>query len=361
MARPLKIKYSGATAVGAQEMSDAEIDYIAHQVCAKIAAQTNGTGTLALNVNGSTGTTIGSFVDTWRPNTIGSHPVGTTVSSSTTTFKQVQTTDSTAPTRPLEWSSSAMRELSDSSLNSYIFNRVIAKLSGAGLGSYMLQSSAPAGGTWTNVATITDTAQGGNTLTYLWRKTSDTAPTTVRPLKRVSNGSREMTDAEMQTLFGKFSSYVSSTGVGKYAVQSAAPTTGTWVRMGSAFSDTRSQVSNIGYTGSYTSTYANTFSATYSGAYATAFTGYYTGYFAGSRAKSYVRYWSGYNGGTYTGYFSAGYASAFTGYYTGYFVGGYAGSRTKYYSGSRSHTYTGLTVISTKETPSNISLWLRTA
>lgn len=361
MTRPLKIKYSGATAIGMQEMSDAEIDYSAHQICANIAAQTSGTGTLALNINGASGTSIGTFVDTWRPDTIGTHPVGTTVSSSTVTFKQIQTTDGTAPTRPLEWSSSAIREMNDTSLNSYIFNRVMTKLSGAGLGSYVLQPSAPSGGTWVNTATITDTAQSGNTTTYLWRKTSDTAPTAVRPLKSYGTGTKEMSDAEMQTLFGKYTSYVSSTGIGKYAVQDAAPVGGTWVRMGSAFSDTRSQVSNIGYTGYYSATYAGTFSAGYAGAYASGFTGYYTGYFAGSRVKGYVRYWSGYNGGTYNSTFSASYATAFTGYYTGYFTGYYAGSRTYYYSGSRSHTYTGLTVISTKETPSNISLWLRTA
>lgn len=360
MARPLKIKYSGATAIGMQEMTDAEIDYIAHQVQYQIASQVNGTGPLTLNVNGS-GTDIGSLTDTWRPNTIGTHPVGTSVNSSTYYFRQNRTTDATSPTRPIEWSSNAVRELSDSSINSYIFNRVIGRLSVATLGSYVLQPSAPGGGTWTNVATVTDTAQSGNTTTYLWRCTSNTAPTAVRSLKVYGTGMKEMSDAEMRSLIGKFTSYVTSTGVGYYSISSSSPVGGTWVRMGSAFSDTRQQVSNQNYTGTYSASYAGTFSAGYAGTYTTAFLGYYTGYYAGSRAKSYVRYWSGYNGGTYTGYFSASYAGAYGGYYTGYFTGYYSGSRTYYYAGSRNNTYTGLTVISTKETPSTISLWLRTA
>ncbi len=361
MARPLKIRYSGLTAIGMQEMSDAEIDYTAHQICQAMSAQTNAYGPLTLGVNTGSGTSIGAFVDTWRPNTVGSHPVGTSVNSSTYTFYQQRYNSSTAPVRPVDWSSSAIREMNDSSLNSFIFNRVIARLSGYGLGSYVLQSTAPAGGTWTNVATITDTAQSGNTITYLWRKTSDTAPTSVRPLKVVAGGTRESTDADLQTLFGKYTEYVNSTGVGSYAIQESAPVGGTWVRMGNAFSDTRQQLSNINYTGYYSASYANTFSAGYAGAYASAFAGNYTGYFAGSRPYNYVRYWSGYNGGTFTSYYGAGYATGFTGYYTGYFTGYYAGSRTYYYAGSRANTYTGLTVISTKETPSNISLWLRIA
>lgn len=361
MTRPLKIKYSGATAIGLQEMTDAELDYVAHQVCANIAAQTSGTGPLTLNVNGATGTSIGTFVDTYRPDAVGSHPVGTTINSVTTTFKQVLTTDATAPTRPLEWSSSALRENADASLNSYIFNRVLTRLATPALGSYVLQPSAPATGTWTAIATITDTAQSGNTTTKLWRCTAYTAPTAVRPVKIYGTGMREMTDAELQTLFGKYTSYVNTSGPGKYAVQSAAPTTGTWVRMGSAFSDTIQQVANQNYTGSYSANYTGSYTGYYAGSRPHTYTGYYTGSYSASYATAFTGFYSGYVRGYYTGYFAGSRSNTYTGYYTGSYASTYSGTYTGYYAGSRSHTYTGLTVISTKDTPSNISLWLRTA
>jgi hypothetical protein len=382
MARPLKIEYSGPTAIGMKEMSDAEIDYIAHQVCTTIAAQTSGTGPLTLNVNGATGTSIGSFVDTWRPDAIGAHPVGTTINSATYTFKQNLTTDATAPTRPIEWSTDAMREMSDSALNTNIFNRVISRLSVPALGAYVLQPSAPATGTWSSVATVTDTAAGGNATTYLWRCTAYSAPTTVRPLKIFGADTKEMSDAELQSLFGKYTSYVTTSGPGTYAVQASAPTTGTWIRMGSAFSDTIEQVSNVGYatgftgnyTGYYTGNYATSYSGGYSGTYTTAYAGAYTGYYTGNYAASYTGFYSGYNGVQYVrGYYAGSRNKTFTGYYTGYYnrsftgtyTGYYAGSRNNTYSGTYSGTYTGyfigLTVISTKDSPSNVSLWLRIA
>jgi hypothetical protein len=351
MSRPLKI-YSTGGLTGLREMSDADLDYVAHQIGARLASETDGTGILTLNVNGASGTNIGTFTDTRRPNAVGTHPVGTSVTTVTYTFKQIQTTTSITPVRPLEWSSSAIRENADSELNSYIFTRVASRLSSATLGSYVLQPTAPGTGTWTASATITNTYNSGSSsnTTKLWRCTSYTAPTAIRPVKVFGTGMKEMSDADMQTLFGNYTSYVSSTGIGKYAAQSAAPGTGTWVRMGSGFTDTRQIVSDVGYTGTYSANYTSSFAGsrnnTYSG----------TRGYAGSRNKSYGQFYSGYARAYYTGTYSATYVSA-----SQNFTGNYTGNYTGYFAGSRNITYTGATVSASTENVSNVSLWLRTA
>ena len=351
MTRPLKI-YSTGGLTGLREMSDAELNYVTHQIGARLAAETDGTGILTLNVNGASGTNIGSFTDTYRPDAVGTHPVGTTVTSATYTFKQVQTTTSITPVRPLEWSSSAIRENSDSELNTYIISKVASRLSSATLGSYVLQPTAPATGTWTASATITNTYNSGSSsnTTKLWRCTSYTAPTATRPVKAFGSGMKEMSDADMQTLFGNYTSYVSSTGIGKYAAQSSAPTTGTWVQMGSGFTDTRQIVSNVSYTGTYSATYTNSFAGsrdnTYSG----------TRGYAGSRANSYGQFYSGYARAYYTGYYAATYVSALQN-----FTGNYTANYTGYFAGSRDKSYIGATVSASTENVSNLSLWLRTA
>ena len=354
MSRPLKIKYSGATAVGLQEMSDSDLDYVAHQIGFALADQTSGTGTLTLNLNGGTGTTIGTFTDTYRPNAVGTHPVGTTVTSVTYTLKQVQTTTSITPTRPLEWSSSALRENADSELNTYTFPKVASRLSSATLGSYVLQPTAPATGTWTSIATITNTYNSGSSsnTTSLWRCTSYTAPTAIRPVKVYGTGIKEMGDEDIQTLFGNYTSFVSSTGIGKYLAQSATPTPGTWVRMGSAFSDTRQQVTSVSYSGSYTGTY----SSSYAGGRTKTFAGSRNKTYAGGRNKSYSRSYSGYTRANYTGRFTANY----TGAYSASYSGAYAGTYVSNYGGSRTKAYSGNTVSASTETVSNMSLWLRT-
>ena len=294
-----------------QEMTDAQIDYSAHRILESFASSNSGTGTV--NINGA-GTAIGTFVDTERPNTIGSHPVGTNVNSVTLTFNQELTAVAENITRPLVYNTGNLNQADDTAINGTVINRALTELVNDGLGSYAVQPSAPSGGTWVAISTITDQAQGGDTITTLWRKTAATAPATFRPLKvRNDNDIQEMTDAEIQTLTTRFRNQIVSTGVGQYRVQQNAPGTGTWVRKGLAWTDTRQQVANQAYAGAY------------SGAYAGAYAGYFT------------RFYAGVNYGSFTGYF--------TGYYTGFYTG----------------YYTGLTVQGTKETVSTASLWIRTA
>lgn len=313
MAGPLKLTGE----YDLQEMSSSEQDYIEHVILTDFASADTGVGTVSVNPASTAGLTlIGSFTDSIHPNAVGSHPVGTTYNTTVYNFYQDRQTASENLTRPLEFDGTDVIEQDDTKLNAGVIDGTQDNLAAGGIGAYALQPSAPAGGTWVQKATITDTVNGGSTTTtYLWRKTAAAStPTTVRPMKWDGvNAIQEMTDAEIETLTARFRNRV-AVGIGQYALSTSAPVSGgTWVSSGSAVSDTRRTLANQNYSSVYTQNFARNF------------TGYY------------IRYYSGRNAGTYTRNFT-GY---FTGYYTGYF--------------------TGLTVQSATETNENKTLWVRTA
>lgn len=362
MSRPLAIKYdTGGYFAGLQEMSDTWLDYPIYQICKAMAAQPNGTGNLTLNVNGLNGNAIGTFTDTYRPDSVGSHPVGTNVLSVTYTFKQIVNAGTVTPTRAMEWSNSGIRQMSNAELDNQFYAKVATRLAAQKLGSYVLQPAAPTSGTWTQIATITDTVRSGSNTTNLWRKTGESAPSTYRPLK-LSADLTEMTDAEIQLMFDDYANYVIATGRGKYTLSEVAPATGTWVKMGSSIADTRNTVVNQAYTGYY-STSGNTYRSasgtlyysgerlgTFAGTVLLGYTAYYSGYHSALRIRTYrtgATYW-GYYPKNYWGYRTSTYAST---YYINY-VGTYYTSTPK--------TYSGLTVTNTIENISKTNLWLRT-
>ena len=263
--------------------------------------------------------------------------------------------------RPLEFSSSALRESPDSELNAYIFPRVIDRLSSNTLGSYVLQRTAPTTGTWLIAGTIYDKSGGvlpdGTTpavtdTAYLWICTSYPAPTTARPVKTYTAGVREMSDDDMKEMFGAFRSYVSSTGRGKYVAASTAPTTGTWAQMGDVWNDTRQLVGGISYSGVYSGTYTI---GAYAGSREKGYVG--TRGYVGSRQNTYSRSYSGYTRANYTGTYSATYVSA-AATYTGTYSSSYGATN---YAGDRTKSYTGQYILDIPEEISNIKLWLRTA
>lgn len=373
MTRPLAIKYNSQTGAfqGLQEMSDAELSNTFNSLGLAVASKPSASGNLTVNVNG-TGTVIGGFTDTYRPNSVGSHPVGTTILESSYVFNQILQSGTGSPSRPVEWSNNAIRQMSDASINEYIFDKFVASLSGKSTGSYVLQPNQPAGGTWVQVYTITNTIQGAGNTTYLWRKTNASPPSSKRPLK-ISDNLREMTDNDIATLFDDYANYVIATGKGKYAVSDGPPSGGTWVKMGETLSDTIRNLGNVSYTGYFT--------RTYSGGYYQPYAFYYTGYFTRTYYLNYTGSYAGGYAGTYsriTGYGGAGaivtgFTGTYTGYYTGYYnstTTGQVAGATRVVSGSYfvptsstgnvSKSYTGLTVLSSTATVSNINLWIRT-
>jgi hypothetical protein len=415
MANPLKVRSSGATFQGLQTMTDAEMDYAIDVILKNFAATNTGLGTV--NIDGATGTSIGTFTDTSRSGTVGDHPVTdspTTVA--TYTFKQDITTAATESlTRPVEYSSTGVRQQNDTQLNDSIINRALTNLTTSGIGSYVLQPSAPIG-TWTSIGSITNSVIGATNTSTLWRKTGGTAPTTVRPLKYQTSPTKsvqQMTDAEIQSLTNRLRNRIIATNRGIYRLQTSAPSPGTWTTAGAAFNDTRNALATPSYVGSYTGSFTGTYTGNFAGTYVPAFTGFYSRAFTGFYAGAYQRFFSGFSGGfftgSYTGFFTSSYAGTyqgipgnfagvyagtysrtfagaytaffsgftigtFTGFYTGFFSGTYTGfySQTGFsgtysrnfsgaYSGTYSGAYAGVTIQASTDTISTVSLWVRTA
>lgn len=308
MTRPLR--YIGGNL---QEMSDAQMEYSAHRILENFAASNSGTGTV--NLNGA-GTTFGTFVDTFRTDNVGDHPVlPTAIGSSSVNLNQDLSAAIENSTRPIKYTGGNLQEQSNTDLDNHIISIALNKLAAGGVGSYRIEPSSPTvGGTWSAIGTITDTSKTGNATTTLWRKTADTVPSTFRPMKALAGGNiQEMSDADIQTLCERMRNRIIATGIGQYALSPTAPGGGTWVSVGNIFTDTRQEVANVAYSGNYT--------GTYSGAYA----------------------------GNYTLFFGGVSYGTFTGFYTGFYTGTYTGF------------YTGLTVQATKETVNSYRLWIRTA
>ena len=86
MGNPLRIKTTGGgTFLGLQEMQTTEMDYAVHQILTEFSTSTSGSGTL--NING-VGSNQGSFTDTIRTESIGTHPSTNSITSTTYQLKQ---------------------------------------------------------------------------------------------------------------------------------------------------------------------------------------------------------------------------------------------------------------------------------
>jgi len=324
---PKPLKWNGSSSL--REMTAAEIDDNVDLILDHFSGMSsNNTGHLAMNAEAGW-TDIGTFADTRRDQAVGTHPANTTTHTDNYVFRQNLTDLTPSPAaRPAAvkyngGSFDGLIEMTDVECRADIVDRINAKIAAGSVGSYVLQPSAPGSGTWSNVGTINNKFQSGvNNSTILWKRTTGSNTTATRPLKWNGSASlREMTDAEINDLVEMYQESIVDTGIGKYQLSAAAPGSGTWQTVGSAFADTRKQRSDQNYAGDY--------SGAYTGNYTGAYTGYYTTYYSGRAV------------GPYTGYYS--------GTYTGYYTGTYTGS------------YTGATILSSNETVSTMKLWLRTA
>ena len=327
MANPLKVKYSGETFAGLQVMTNEEMDYTVHQILTEFVANT-GPGNITTD---SSHTSIGSFVDTARTENVGqSTPSGATSTVSTTTVYQNQATDSDGSdeVKPLEFVSNTypLQVQSDTNLNASIITRALANLVANGVGSYVMQPTQP-NSQYTSILTLTNTVTGNgtasNNTTQIWRRTSGAAPSTVYPLKLGSNtGSiSEYSNTDIALLISRFRNQMMSTGIGKYVLQENAPGTGTWVRQGSAFTDTRHIFGNSkNYVKTYTKTYTKDWSTDYQKDYSTDYNKQYGGTYEKAYAKlygnSYEKIWSKDYGATYTKVWDKVYTKTYDGDYT---------------------------------------------
>ena len=257
MGRPLKIKYSGSTFAGLQEMSDSEVDTLA-DVILDYYADNAGTGDVTVN-NSSGGTVIGTFIDEHRNHAVGTHPVGTNdITTTTFTFRQNLTAVSPdTAVRPLAikgTSFEGLQEMDNADIITNIINKVKAKATAAyttcPVGFYKLSANVSSYGTWVDIATIIDKVAGGATSETLVLRRRTDASVTYSPTRCLKwNGSiKEMSNAEIGLLADYFRSEIVSSGVGQYRVSSSAPTSGgTWVQTGASISDTLHNVANQTY------------------------------------------------------------------------------------------------------------------
>ena len=387
MGRPLRIKYSGATAVGVQEMSDADIsDLILPLVVANWSGlvDTGPSGSVVRSYNttppsGYNFVSRGTGVNT-ETASIGTHP---TTSYVATTYTIVQSEynpglSTTTGVRPIQQSLVGNEVKISSMSNQDIINDVmpviVNSISTGGQGAYYLgltSAGAPATGTWAAVSTLTDSYYNSSnvyqSISYtLWLRTSGGSVGTIRPLTITNTGGgetrlTEMTNSEIEQLASFVGEYIRTTGIGKYSFATTSPVGGTWVSRGS-YNDTVNNLTNVPYTGYYTGQFTGMFTGNWTSAY----TGYYTYEWTGYYQGSYTGVWTGYYTGTWNRVYTGYYQRTWTGYYQRQWTGVWGGAVAKTYTGNwaagpvRFEYYTGsyVTTRNTTYTPNYAGVYV---
>lgn len=346
---------------GLQELTTAEIKgRIANLITTEYANNAGGasleftTGSIPSTGSTGNGFTVGTFTDTVRDDSVGTHPTdGATTTVNTYSFYQRNATGvgSVTPAVHVDDTDGSIQEISTGSgtaIYSALDDCIAAMVaqSASTCGQYYISETAPTGGTWTSRGDIVDTQVSGSDDTAtktLWQKTTATTPPSattnrvfVKQLGGLTQASfQEMTDAEVAEYNELFRQRIMTQDIGQYSLSTAAPGTGTWQQMGETLTD---QVKD-------TATYA--YAGTYTGSYTGYYEGDYTGTYDGTYEGSYAADYSGFAGTSYTGYY--------TGTYTGTYTGAYEGS----FSGDFTGDYDGVTIISTSSSAESKKLFLR--
>lgn len=304
MAGPITLKAGSYPAAadgfeGFRELTSAEIqNQIAGIITQKFATDTTGSGTAELNIvtGGSAGADeIGTFNNTERTEPVGTHPASGGTSLTVYRFNQPSSTASTSgQTNPCRWNGDEVEVSADGEVDSEILDYVISAMANEDantVGQYKLDTSTPAGGTWTSRYSITETQVDGTDVTYnLYQKTSPTTSAgTDSNMPVISDGDgdlREATTAEVQSLTGAFRNRIMSSGVGTYLLQTGTPSApGTWQQMGGTMTDQLKNLATYAYAGNYTGSYVGSydrfFAGFLNGSYAGTYSGTYTGYYNG--------------------------------------------------------------------------------
>ena len=296
--RPLGYESSGT--IGIHEFTDSELDTdILDKVLGDLVAQGNyvtGQYTLAGSApSGGTWTSRYTLVDT---------QVDETKATKYVWQKTAATTAAASDYKPLKLDGTSVKEMSVAEMEQIVPN-MRNRITDSTIGTYALQATAPASGTW---------VQQGEAFT-------DT---------RHEVGSQNYTGNYSGNYTGGYSG--AKTYTGSYSGNYTGAYTGN-------------------YTGS--SNYAGTYSGSYSGSYQADYAGYAGTSYAGTYSGNYTGYYSGAK--TYTGYYSGTYAGTYAGDYVG--TSSYAGTYTGTYTGY----FAGDTVLTSEETVSTVKLWLKTA
>jgi hypothetical protein len=387
MATPLKLRDVNGNI---QELTTSEENYIAYQIGLHLGA---GDSAEVGSLNKLTGgTTAGTFSNTFFNEPVGTHP-STSITTGTTNTTIYQTNGTAVETdsdvlSPLMWvdsgSETGFKMMPDGDLNQAVDRYLTTIFTNEYPGSYRLAPTSP-GGDWTVQQTaFVDTRTDGTSTTYnIYKKTSGSAPTTVRPIYVEDSAGgggiklREMLDRQIKYSFGqRAKTRIMGSGIGKYQLRSStagAPTDpGTWVAKGTA-TDTKQTTSQqlftrdstvnfqANYTKLYTSNYASNYTKLSTVAYQRLYTSNYTKAYTASYQNEFSltnytatyqtgydnayqkEFQAGYTGGSYLLTFAGTYTPNYVRRYTGNFNIGYVGAafNTGFVGPAYLQTYTG--------------------
>ena len=381
---PLKLKDSDGNL---QQISATEKNYVAYLAGLQNAqADSSDVGLLTLASSGNRG--IGSTLDTYYPEPVGTHPYDqVSVISSTKNLFQINGTASEADSDfrlPIAHFGAHVYEQPASNFNAFSDEINVRIALSDYPGSLKLSPTAPSSDYSILVPSVlldkrADSA--GNAIIIndysIWRRDTMTAPSAILDSKggisslagiKRSNGDsgtfqgiQKLTDRQIQVSVGQRAKTrrAISGNVGSYELRTAsqgAPATGTWASKGTATNTIR-LVNEVAYTrtstrsrgsayartrvGNYTrnstrndpQNFAGNYGTTYVGNYTRTFAGNYTGDFTGDYTRDFV--------GNYTRDFAGNYVGDFIGNYTGDYSRNFTRNRASTFNRTRASTYAG--------------------
>ena len=372
---PLKLK---GTNGDLQRLSSTEENYLAYLAGLHM-SEDSDVGSLTLSSTGNT--LIGTFVDTFFNEAVGTHPASLiTTSTTSTNLYQIlgagagyTDSDHRAPVVYLETGGvNTFTELEHGAGGEdldELIDRLNSRISTSDYpGVFKLGSSSPGADYTLYISGVyEDTQTDGTTVSYnIYRRTSMSAPSSVgiMAIKRSNGGSgdfeglQEMTERQMKVSLGQYAKNRSAGAgnVGSYQLRSStqgAPTDeGTWRAMGTA-TDTKKQTANQDFTRdidvNYTAQYLEDFTADYAKDYVKTYTGDYTKHYTFDYIGDYTREFLRNAEETYSLTFTGDYVRDFFGDYTFRYTGNYLQDYTadyakdynKVYTGNYTNTYTG--------------------
>ena len=351
-ALPLKLKDSDGKL---QQITSAEKNYLAYLVGSHNAvADSSDVGLLTKTASGNR--LIGTLTDTYFPEPVGTHPYDQ--QSVVTTSQNIYQINGTAAETdsdfrlPIAHFDGDVYEMNSSNVNTLVDDLNVRIATSDYPGSLRLSTTAPGSGyeiLVPNILTDQRADSDGNPFTIntynIWRRTSMTAPTSIRDdkngesaimsIKRSSGASgtyqglQKITDRQVKVSLGQRAKTrrAIADNVGSYVLRTAtqgAPATGTWVARGNAVNTIR-LVDEQNYTrtrvSAYSQPYTRNFVDTYSRTRASSFLGNYTGNYVGGNFV-----------GNYTGDFTGNYTGDYTGNYARNFIGEYSSTFSDTYS-----------------------------
>lgn len=385
-----------------QVITTAEEAYIAYRASVYLAANFNDTwsGAITVGTAVSPDRAVGSYVNTYYNQAIGTHP-GSSISSGSTTTTLRQEGHAVSPNanfrRPVTWDGTAdgVKELTDAEMDAVADRLLAYMMVNEWAGPNMrIGTSAPTGysAMIANFATDTQSSNGATTNYSIYRKTTTpTAPSATRCvcLKRSSypsgtySGIIEMTDTQIGDTFGRWIAQrmaSSDDRVGRYLLTTSTPAalgySGTWQSRGSMV-DTKDTTAEIDYSADYSANYTRNSLNT--------FTGNFLGDYVGTRistrlratnytrirATNYVRTSYRYGRASYIGDYVGNFTGDFIGNFLGNYTGDYNYQRTRItdyvgdftgdYVGNYTGNYVGTTISSTDQTINTYTLYVRVA